>query len=382
MNVKFYLDGKSDVSKYIFLEINRFNIKISTKQKVRVDKWDKKKQRAKGNFNLNQMLDTLERICLEEIQINIASNQMTTKDKIIRALNRETTLFQVDEKVDTFYKYAYNFAELNKWGDGYTNHFFSWLNGFNKLYPGIKFEDMDYMFYRKYRKYGLENYKLNTFNGHWRKLKRVLNDAHFSGKVIDVSYNKIKVGTERPFKTYLTNEEIELWYNKLDQLPERLYNVSALFLIGCMSGMRYSDFKDVKSNKIYKDEKVYYRVFTKKTSTPVTIPGNKELDYLLSLNLKDLSNQKMNQYIKEAARDVGITSDVVNEKGEVNQKCDLIETHTARRSFATNAVLSGIPIQFVMSITGHKTESEFRKYVKIDDVQNAIQFNSFKKLSE
>lgn len=48
-------------------------------------------------------------------------------------------------------------------------------------------------------------------------------------------------------------------------------------------------------------------------------------------------------------------------------------SHTARRSFATNAYLAGLPPISIMKITGHKTESSFMKYIKISEKENAIQ---------
>jgi integrase len=45
-----------------------------------------------------------------------------------------------------------------------------------------------------------------------------------------------------------------------------------------------------------------------------------------------------------------------------------VSSHTARRSFATNAILAGIDMSLIMKITGHTTESQFRKYVRLDDV--------------
>jgi integrase len=43
---------------------------------------------------------------------------------------------------------------------------------------------------------------------------------------------------------------------------------------------------------------------------------------------------------------------------------NLLSTHTARRSFATNLFLSGFPAISIMKITGHTTEKSFMKYIK------------------
>ena len=58
---------------------------------------------------------------------------------------------------------------------------------------------------------------------------------------------------------------------------------------------------------------------------------------------------------------------------ETKPKYDLVTSHTARRSFATNAYLAGLPPISIMKITGHKTESSFMKYIKISEKENAIQ---------
>ena len=52
-------------------------------------------------------------------------------------------------------------------------------------------------------------------------------------------------------------------------------------------------------------------------------------------------------------------------------KHDLIGTHTARRSFATNLFLSGFPVKMIMKITGHQKESTFYGYIKMTPNEEA-----------
>jgi hypothetical protein len=52
-------------------------------------------------------------------------------------------------------------------------------------------------------------------------------------------------------------------------------------------------------------------------------------------------------------------------------KHDLIVTHTARRSFCTNAYLAGVDKLDIMAISTHKTESSFMKYIKVTKQQHA-----------
>jgi integrase len=91
-----------------------------------------------------------------------------------------------------------------------------------------------------------------------------------------------------------------------------------------------------------------------------------------------ITEQKINAHIKEVARLAGITQPVeatkfVNHRAVVDwwPKCDVITTHTARRSAATNMYKAGIPSISIMRITGHTTEKSFMKYIKITAEENA-----------
>ena len=53
-------------------------------------------------------------------------------------------------------------------------------------------------------------------------------------------------------------------------------------------------------------------------------------------------------------------------------KHELVTSHTARRSIATNAVLAGLPIDAIMKITRHKNVQTFMKYVRMDAKTSAI----------
>ena len=122
-------------------------------------------------------------------------------------------------------------------------------------------------------------------------------------------------------------------------------------------------------------------ITTQKTGEQVTIPFNPELGHLLNkykFNPPKISSQKMNDYLKELCSFAGMTEKVLvvtNKAGkrEENQveKYKLITTHVARRSFATNVFLLGVPAINIMKITGHTTERQFMAYIRIDGRLNA-----------
>jgi len=91
------------------------------------------------------------------------------------------------------------------------------------------------------------------------------------------------------------------------------------------------------------------------------------------------SNQKCNQYLKEIMQIAEIDSQFQKTitKGGVTRtinykKWEIVGTHTARRSFATNLYNAGVPSLTIMQITGHKTESAFLKYIKVTPKEHAL----------
>ena len=86
----------------------------------------------------------------------------------------------------------------------------------------------------------------------------------------------------------------------------------------------------------------------------------------------------MNEYVKELAELAKLNETILISftQGGIKQtktflKHQLITMHTARRSFATNAYLMGVPTISIMKITGHRTEKAFLKYIKISQEDNA-----------
>ena len=93
---------------------------------------------------------------------------------------------------------------------------------------------------------------------------------------------------------------------------------------------------------------------------------------------KAYSNQKMNQYLKELGKEANFNETVVkvNKKGSTRIqsnffKWELMKTHTARRSYATNMFLRGASAINIMQITGHSTQESFMRYIKISKEENA-----------
>jgi integrase len=67
---------------------------------------------------------------------------------------------------------------------------------------------------------------------------------------------------------------------------------------------------------------------------------------------------------------------VENRGGKVStliyKKYQLVGMHTGRRSFATNMYKRRFPTIAIMRLTGHTTESNFLKYIKVSPEENAM----------
>lgn len=98
-----------------------------------------------------------------------------------------------------------------------------------------------------------------------------------------------------------------------------------------------------------------------------------------------ISEQKLNDYVKEVCKKVGIDEVVEGSKMDpetkrkvkgLYPKYELISTHTCRRSFATN-LYGKLPTHAIMAITGHTKESTFLKYIKMTEKENANILKSY-----
>jgi integrase len=255
------------------------------------------------------------------------------------------------------------------------------------------FEDIDEDFYNSFLMYLQQEKGLakNTIGRLIKYLKTVLNDAVAKNVTKASSYRTaLKSITEETEQVYLDEKELETIY-RLD-LAERpaLEKVRDLFLIGCWTGLRFSDFTRIKPENVKKDR---IKIKQQKTGKEVIIPiigPVKEIMEKYNFQLPEpISPQKFNKHLKTIASLAEISEEVTRgstvagkNKSETKKKYELIGTHTARRSFATNAYRRKIAPALIAAITGHKTETEFMKYIRVSAEDHAQMFeNEYKEIS-
>ena len=166
---------------------------------------------------------------------------------------------------------------------------------------------------------------------------------------------------------FLTWEELNrLREFKIPPTKQALERVRDVFLFQCFTGLRYSDVFNLRRSDIKGD---HIEVMTVKTSDSLIIELNdhsraiiekyKDVEFENDKALLVITNQKMNDYLKELAELAEINEPVRqtyykgNERiDEVTPKYALLGTHAGRRTFICNALALGIPPQVVMKWTG------------------------------
>jgi len=139
------------------------------------------------------------------------------------------------------------------------------------------------------------------------------------------------------------------------ELEERLGYYRDLFLIGCYSGQRYSDYKRI-DKKYIKGNSIVIRV--KKTGQFSYIPLNKKLKDLLDKydwSLKLVTPQKFNINLQKICKIAGFDETIQLDTFYGNKKVSkdvpkwkLIGSHTARRTFITLSSQKGVPPSLIM----------------------------------
>ncbi|KAA6313299.1 Tyrosine recombinase XerC, partial [termite gut metagenome] len=206
---------------------------------------------------------------------------------------------------------------------------------------------------------------------------------------------KPKLKTTQKKVIFLTWDEL----NKLREYPiletkKYLERVRDVFLFCCFTGLRYSDVFNLKRSDV---KTGHIEVTTVKTADSLIIELNnhskaildkyKDIPFANDKVLPVITNQKMNDYLKELGELSGIDDPVRETYYKGNERIDvvtpkyaLLGTHVGRRTFICNALSLGIPAQVVMKWTGHSDYKAMKPYIDIADDIKATAMDKFNKL--
>ena len=241
----------------------------------------------------------------------------------------------------------------------------------------------------------------------FQDLKVINNYAGQNIKIIRIFYNwclyekGIAVGNfHKSF--YVLNEEIPVITLSLEQLNFLIYDAAftaslkpylqkakEVFIVGCVVGLRISDLKRLQQQHIFfRDGYTYLRICTQKTGyetmiklPPFAVDIIKKYEGKYKNLLPITINCRFNKSIKVICEQAGWTAEMPKERTMGNKKisikhpdnrnkqyrfCDLISSHTMRRTCITNMLTAGMPEHVVRKISGHTNDSKsFFRYVSL-----------------
>jgi integrase len=172
-------------------------------------------------------------------------------------------------------------------------------------------------------------------------------------------------------------ERLDLTHN------ERLHNVRDVFLLGCATGLRFSDLMGIRREHIVGDEIV---IRAEKTGDVLNIPilplAQRVLDRHPNL-FRPITNQRFNSYIKEICLRAGMEQKVITVRKAgakmietTKPRYECVSSHSMRRTFVSTCKVLGLDDNLVMKITAHKAHRDFAIYLKLASPHVATQLQA------
>lgn len=406
-NLRSTKDTSTSINLLIYFQSRKF--KFSTGQKVKSRYWNSASQRAREHYDyvealmINSELNRIEKEVHKELnRIKISGNAVsidTFKSIIQRIISAEI----IDVGIKPFWEYfedyyEYKFDRVCKDVMKDINYSLrKHLTVAEKSYgQTLTFDllkvQMDgfvdhlehYLMYEAVGAKGEPGLAINTVGKTMKNLKALLNWCFDKDITPRFSLKHMVTRTEEPESIFLNEDEICLIEQTEADGPQQAI-VKDLFLIGCETGLRFSDFTKIKPHHISQSN---LRLYQSKTKKKVTIPVSERFKNILEKYNYDLPEFKniteFNKHIRAVVERAGITENVTRlcrkgttEVTKVFKKYELVSSHTARRSFCTNKFIKGLPAQAVMQFSGHKSERTFMRYLKIDSELAAEKYREY-----
>lgn len=386
---------------------NRMEFPLSCR--ISVDKWDDESEVALPRYE-DKYGNTSKDINSEIEEFRSAANKVFAKYELIEekvpSIDEFKTEFNeltgrakvIDEDELNISDIADQYLKENRgnWAIGTYRKVKTILGHLKRFRPSLHIEDFDTSMLKKYTEFLIYDQKLqnstvitNLKNIRWFMNWATKNKYNSNQDYLDF---KVKLKTVDSKVIFLNWDELMRIYNlDIPESKQYLDRIRDVFCFQCFSSLRYSDVYNLKKSDI-KDSVI--EVVTQKTQDALLIDIN---DYTRSIldkykytkipgnkALPVISNQKMNDYLKELAKLAEINSEITlthfigNERvDQIFPKYELITTHCGRRTFICNALILNIPPHVVMKWTGHKDYNAMKPYIAVADSSRSKQMEKF-----
>ena len=385
-DVRFTKKNIKSSNLYVQVVINSKQKYYRTPAKLDLVDWDDENQKVKKSYGYgfeicNAKAHEVKRKIDTIIDRAIREDKEVTYDFITQKLDElENPTPKIEVPKRTFYEWFDFYLEDSKNKKTFEtikhimtvgNNLYSFFGSKNPT-----FEEINFKFFTEFRNYLLDTSQLANSTAN----KRLDYLTGFLKFCADMGVYKIELLNKgkrlKEFEShfiYITKEELTKLYNH-EFASETLTKVRDLFVFGCATGLRESDYSNVKPENI-KDGKLF--ITTQKTADPLVIPltfYSRTIVEKYKGLLPQFQQQKFNGYLKEVGKIAGIDTPeqiVTHKQAQRTEttvpKYELMTSHTARRTFITQSIIRGIPLPAIRKMTGHKDLKSFQKYIKLTD---------------
>lgn len=361
---------KSKVATPIILTyyFNGRRFKLSTGESVHPDDWNGRKQRPRatvfGYASMVKLLDRLE-VRVKEIHLEMKASMMDVTPSILRDELHRSMGRPVGKKENLVEFWEEHLKTTPNTVRKYA------LDAIRKFPRGKEFVDITPTWMEACATYLLKSHKHNTVSVYLAAVKYIMTQAAKARLHRNESYKDYSLTTKEIDTVYLTIDELKS-INAIE-LTGLKARVRDRFLIMAFTGLRFSDNKRVTMSDV-RDGMIFNK--NKKTGTSVVVPIHYIVKEVMNRNGGELPeiisySDRLNKMVRDICKSAGIIN-MVPYEGKMVAKYKLVASHTARRSFCTNAFLAGIPAINIRYISGHKSDVSFMRYIKASSLESAI----------
>ncbi len=350
---------------------------------VHTDQWDAGRQRVtryhENVVHINNVLAKIRELIVTKHLEALAKGETITPKELKRRVNEARGLSAPE--VITVVSFVEQFISERKQDKRYRRGsivvYQTVLKHLSEFDSSLTFDEIDVPWFFQFVEYLYEkDFAQNYVQKVISTVKTFLNAATDRGINKNLKYKSraFSVPKQRVYHIHLTNDELDKLYKV--KLSGPVENARDCFLIQCHTGLRYSDLdKLTEGNFQDVDGRPVLRVVQWKTRDVVFVPRKPIIDEIWkkhSGKLPIVSNQKMNVYVKDAAKAAGINTTVTitkniggERKDEMRYKYELVTTHTGRRTMICSMFKEGYPTETIMKISGHRSHASFMAYLQL-----------------
>lgn len=236
------------------------------------------------------------------------------------------------------------------------------LNNIERFRPNTLVADVDYAFVVSYVKWmGDRGISHNTVVSRLQLLRTIMNEAKSREMVQKSPFERYRIPSMESKKEYLTEGQLEALAGL--ELEGRAEQARDLFLVGCYTGLRFSDVKTLRDTNM-EDGWIIKQMIKTGFSVSVPIGGilfggamqgivDKYGGDIGNLTRNCPSNSSVNQALKDLFLRIG-----------AGQKATF---HTSRHTFATLLQERGVDMSVIQKLLGHTKMTTTQGYTNGDE---------------